>query len=282
MTTKTGKGVLEVYNMNTNIKNSRYFGAILISPLIIVLLIGGVYLKIITFLLSIMGMYEVYKVINSGNKFNSIPIIGFALLALYYLTGISIETLGYMLIISTLLLLCIPVINLKYNFADMFLTLGVFIYVGVFLSLIPNIYDMQGGNYLIWLIFLSSWIGDTAAYYSGRFLGKHKLCPDVSPKKTVEGSIGGLIGSILSCGLFGIVTQGYLFHISLIHFFLMGALAGILGQFGDLTASSIKRYFKVKDYSHLIPGHGGILDRFDSIIFSSVAIFMYLSLILGL
>ena len=111
MTTKTGKGVLEVYNMNTNIKNSRYFGAILISPLIIVLLIGGVYLKIITFLLSIMGMYEVYKVINSGNKFNSIPIIGFALLALYYLTGISIETLGYMLIISTLLLLCIPVIN---------------------------------------------------------------------------------------------------------------------------------------------------------------------------
>ena len=269
--------------MKETIKNSRYFGAVLIAPLLIFLFIGGVYLKLLTFLLGFIGMYEVYKVIRSTNSYKPIPILGYFLLILYYALGMSIDNLGYIIIFFTLLLLCIPVINIEYNFIDAFITLGVFLYAGVFFSLITNIYMKPSGNYLVWLIFISSWLGDTAAYYSGRYLGKRKLCPKVSPKKTVEGSIGGWLGSILGCGIFGIIINSYLsIDIAIINYFLIGAAAGIMGQFGDLVASSIKRYFKVKDYSNLIPGHGGILDRFDSIIYSSVIIFFYLTFIVGI
>ena len=269
--------------MKESIKNSRYFGAVLIAPLLIFLFIGGNYLKALTFLLGLMAMYEAYKVIKSTNSFKPIPILGYLLLILYYVLGMSIDNLGYIIIFFTLILLCIPVINIQYSFIDSFITMGVFVYAGVFFSLISNIYMKPSGNLLVWLIFISSWVGDTAAYYSGRYLGKRKLCPKVSPKKTIEGSIGGWLGSILGCGIFGILITPYLsINIGIINFFLIGAAAGIMGQFGDLVASSIKRYFKVKDYSNLIPGHGGILDRFDSIIYSSVIIFFYLTFIVGI
>ena len=261
-------------------KNSRYLGALLLSPLIIFLFIGGTYLKIITLILSLFGMYEAYKVIKSKEDFKPFSLIGFIMLITYYVLGADITKLGYIIPIFTLLLLCIPIINLKYNFIDMFITLGVFIYVGVFFSFVPNINAKPYGNYLVWLIFISSWVGDTLAYYTGKYLGKNKLCPKVSPKKTIEGSIGGLVGSTLGCGIYGIIISKYITGIPIIHFFLIGALCGIMGQFGDLTASSIKRYFNVKDYSNLIPGHGGILDRFDSIIFSSVIIFYYITFII--
>ena len=132
---------------------------------------------------------------------------------------------------------------------------------------------MEYGKYLVWLVFIASWLCDTTAYYVGRMFGKTKLCPEVSPKKTVEGSIGGLLGSAISCGVFGFIIASYGVNISLIHYVIIGLICGVFCQFGDLVASSIKRYAGVKDYSNLIPGHGGILDRFDSILFSSVVVF---------
>lgn len=268
--------------MNSKLKNSRYLGALLLSPLIIFLFIGGTYLKAGTFIISIFAMYEVYKVVKSNKDYNPIPLLGYSMLIVFYILNLDMTKLGYLIILFSLLLLCIPIINLKYNFIDMFITLGVFIYAGVFFSFIPGIYSKPYGNYLVWLIFISSWLGDTLAYYTGKYLGKNKLCPKVSPKKTIEGSIGGLIGSTLGCGIFGIIISKYISGIPLIHFFLIGALSGIMGQFGDLTASSIKRFFNVKDYSHLIPGHGGIMDRFDSIIFSAVIIFYYITFIISI
>ena len=123
---------------------------------------------------------------------------------------------------------------------------------------------------------------DTTAYYAGKFLGKHKLCPRVSPKKTIEGSIGGLLGATIFCGLLGVVTTHYINSIPLYHFFIIGALCGVFSQFGDLVASTVKRYVDIKDYGNLIPGHGGILDRFDSILFSGVVVFYYLTFIIGI
>lgn len=268
--------------MNEKLKNNRYFGALLLAPFFIFLFIGGIYLELITFLLSILGMYEAYKVIRSTKQFRPISIAGYLLLVVFYITRINLESVSYLITLSTLILLCLPIIKEEYNFVDVFITIGIFIYVGIFFSCIPNIYIKPNGKYLVWLIFISSWIGDTAAYYSGRAFGKRKLCPTISPKKTLEGSIGGFIGSILGCGIYGIILSNFIDGIPLIHFFLIGALSGILSQFGDLTASSIKRYFKVKDYSHLIPGHGGILDRFDSILFSAVVIYFYISFIIGI
>ena len=113
-------------------------------------------------------------------------------------------------------------------------------------------------------------------YYTGRAFGKRKVAPKVSPKKTVEGLIGGILGATLGCGIYGIIISRYGVEINVIHFFLIGAICGIMGFFGDLVASSIKRYVGIKDYSNLIPGHGGILDRFDSILFNAVVVFYYL------
>ena len=115
-----------------------------------------------------------------------------------------------MIILATFILLIIPVIDLKYNFIDVAITLLGFLYVGILFSFICLVSEKSGGAFYVWLIFIGSWMTDTTAYYAGRLFGKTKLCPKVSPKKTIEGSIGGLIGSTISCGILGFVAQGYI------------------------------------------------------------------------
>ncbi|GAB6170114.1 phosphatidate cytidylyltransferase [Clostridium carnis] len=259
-------------------KDSRYLGALIIAPFIAFIFLGGIWLKSFTILLSICGLYEFYNAVNQKN-FKPISIVGYIMLALFYLTGNNFELLMFIITIGTFLLLTIPVINLKITFIDVALTLLGFIYVGVLFSFIPLVNSKVNGNYLVWLIFLGSWLADTTAYYSGKYLGKRKLCPEVSPKKTIEGSIGGFLGSTIGCGIFGIIISSNVPEVTVIHYFLIGALCGIMGQFGDLVASSIKRYVGIKDYSHLIPGHGGILDRFDSILFNATVVFYYLTFV---
>ena len=155
-----------------------------------------------------------------------------------------------------------------------------FIYCGILFSFVYLVNAKPLGAFLIWIIFIGSWLSDTAAFYSGKFFGKHKLSPRVSPKKTIEGSIGGLLGATIFTGIFGVLVQKYVYIMPVYNYFLIGALCGLFGQLGDLVASSIKRYVQIKDYSNLIPGHGGILDRFDSIIFSATAVFYYLTFII--
>jgi len=264
--------------------NKRYLGAILISPFLIFLFLGGVYLKYIIMLMSLAGMYEYFKVSKQKN-INPMEYIAYLFCVIYYIligTNINYQTILLLIIFSVFIMLCIPVINIKYNFIDVAVTVLGFIYVSVFFSFIVLVDVKQYGNYLLWLIFISSWVCDTTAYYAGRYLGKNKLCPKVSPKKTIEGSIGGMLGSSLGCLIFGYILNRYGINIPLYHFILIGVLCGIFGQFGDLVASSIKRVAGVKDYSNLIPGHGGILDRFDSILFSSVIVYYYLTIFLKL
>ncbi|MGG7143800.1 phosphatidate cytidylyltransferase [Clostridium nigeriense] len=261
--------------------NNRYIGAAMIAPFILFILLGGMWLKAFTIVLSVCGLYEFYKALKE-KKFNPIPIMGYLLLIIFYLTGNNFEYIMYIVVLATIVLLVIPVINLKYTFIDSAITLLGFLYVGILFSFIPLVNNKASGEFLVWLIFIGSWVCDTAAYYSGKYLGKKKLCPEVSPKKTIAGSIGGLLGSTIGCGIFGIIVAPYVLEVQIIHFFLIGALCGIMGQFGDLVASSIKRYVGIKDYSNLIPGHGGILDRFDSILFNSAVVFYYLTFIIGI
>ncbi|MDV4151174.1 phosphatidate cytidylyltransferase [Clostridium sp. AL.422] len=261
--------------------NSRYVGAVMIAPFIVFILLGGVWLKGFTMVLSVCGLYEFYKALKE-KEFNPLPIIGYILLAIFYLLGNDFDYLIYIAVLATMILLVIPVINLKYTFIDASITLLGFLYVGILFSFIPLVNSKIYGNFLVWLIFIGSWGADTLAYYSGKYLGKKKLCPEVSPKKTIAGAVGGLLGSTIGCGIFGIIIASYVPGIQIIHFFLIGALCGIMGQFGDLVASSIKRYVGIKDYSNLIPGHGGILDRFDSILFNSAVVFYYLTFVIGI
>ncbi|AEB76131.1 phosphatidate cytidylyltransferase [Clostridium botulinum] len=265
--------------------NKRYLGAAILSPLIIVLFLGGMYLKILIGILSLLGMYEFYDV-SKQKGINPISIISYVLSIFYYILiingTIDFQKIFLMIILALFIMICIPVLSEKYNFIDVAVTWLGFFYVTIFFSFIVLVNNKQNGNYLIWTIFISSWLCDTCAYYSGKFFGKNKLCPRVSPKKTIEGSIGGLLGSALFCGLYGFVINKIGINISIYNFFIIGILAGIVCQFGDLVASSIKRYVGVKDYSDLIPGHGGILDRFDSILFTAVIVYYYVTIVMGL
>jgi phosphatidate cytidylyltransferase len=139
------------------------------------------------------------------------------------------------------------------------------------LALLRSDMGSDGASYVV-MTMMFAWWGDTGGYFAGRFLGKHKLYPAVSPKKTVEGSIGGLGGSVLGalCAHFW-----YLPSIPLVNAVVLALVAGALGQAGDLSESLIKRSTGVKDSGQIVPGHGGILDRVDALIVTSTIVFLY-------
>ena len=149
------------------------------------------------------------------------------------------------------------------------------------LSYLYQVRQMPDGGYLVWLIFFSSWGCDTCAYCAGKLLGKHKMTPVLSPKKTIEGAIGGILGSaVLGYGYAALLGHQMIeIKNPCLACALACGVAAMISQVGDLAASAIKRNHQVKDYGHLIPGHGGILDRFDSMIFTAPAIYLVITLL---
>jgi phosphatidate cytidylyltransferase len=263
--------------------NKRYLGAVILSPLVIVLFLGGVYLKFVLAIFSFMGIYEFYNIF-SGRNIKPIKLVGYTITFFYYcliLSGmVELKWISLIFVVGLIINLTITVFFEEYNIVDASITyLGIF-YVSIPFSLIALISDKIHGNYFVWIIFISCWVCDSLAYYSGRFFGKTKLIPKVSPKKTVEGAIGGLIGSIVAVTAFGFYIQNKGIFIPIFNYVAIGLLGGVICQIGDLAASSIKRYAGAKDYSNIIPGHGGILDRFDSILFTSVLVYYYVTIIL--
>ena len=134
----------------------------------------------------------------------------------------------------------------------------------------------------MWFVLLCSWGSDTCAYAVGVLIGRHKMTPKLSPKKSVEGAIGGIVGAALLCMLYTqLVINVYTYEtFSLVQAALLGAVGAIVSMVGDLAASAIKRDHDIKDYGKLIPGHGGIMDRFDSVIVTAPIIFMGIVLFL--
>ncbi|MFC1553549.1 phosphatidate cytidylyltransferase [candidate division KSB1 bacterium] len=158
------------------------------------------------------------------------------------------------------------------------------LYPSIFLSslLLVREYEFSSGynigGKLIITIFLSIWFLDTLAYFSGKAFGKHPLFPQVSPKKTIEGGIGGFISAIAAVLL---VKYVFFQELSFFHGIMLGAVIGVLGQLGDMFESFIKRKANIKDSSSILPGHGGILDRFDSLIFVSPFVYYYIVFIIN-
>ena len=152
--------------------------------------------------------------------------------------------------------------------------------IPLFLSAILGIMKNEMGIYLIIIPFMAAWMTDTGAYFTGYFFGKHKLAPTISPKKTVEGAIGGVIVCVLSFIIYGVIMEKCF---GLSADYLMLALTGLvlspIAQIGDLSLSIIKREYNIKDYGVIFPGHGGILDRFDSVLFTAPATLTILSFI---
>lgn len=164
----------------------------------------------------------------------------------------------------------------KYSLADISVTLYGIFYVVFFFAFIILTRGLEHGLYFVWFIFLGAWATDTFALLGGRYFGKRKLAPGLSPNKTVEGAVGGLLGAVLITVTYGLLFKPVSLEMAKFHFPLMGIISGIISQAGDLVASSTKRFTKIKDFGKIIPGHGGILDRFDSILFLAPAIYFYL------
>lgn len=139
------------------------------------------------------------------------------------------------------------------------------------LHIVTSLGNLSAGAAYVWLAFVGTWANDTFAYFVGSKFGRHKLCPGISPAKTVEGALGGVIGSVIA-----IAGLGLLFQLPIGHSLIMGFLVGIVAPIGDLAESALKRFAGVKDSGKILPGHGGILDRFDSILFAVPVIYYYI------
>ena len=251
-------------------------GIVLVILSLVVVGAGGSILFGVVGMISLVGLFELYRVM----KIEKTPLgfIGYGTCIAYYgllwFEGQQFVTL--MCIAALMLLMSVYVFTFpKYKTEEINIVFfGVF-YVAVMLSYLFQVRQMPDGGYLVWLIFLSSWGCDTCAYCVGVLFGKHKLAPVLSPKKSIEGAIGGVAGAAVLGFLYALTFQTQMAGIKNPQLVcaLACAIAAVISQIGDLAASAIKRNHQVKDYGHLIPGHGGVLDRFDSMIFTAPAIY---------
>lgn len=271
--------------------------AVAIFLLIAVVFSGKTVIGISVFFVSIIAMYEYFKALENASYRPVKPVGYFSCL---YILLLSLEHFSFgslnwiknvlsseflslaVFIMLVASLSCIVILHRKYNIVDVAVTVfGVF-YITFLFSFIVLIRNMENGFFLVWLIFIGAFSTDTFAYFSGLLFGKHKLMPEISPKKTVEGAIGGMLGCTVATTLYGVylISSGNVSVISLYHYIVLGILCGVISQLGDWAASAIKRFVKVKDYGNIMPGHGGALDRFDSILFTAPVIYYYINFIM--
>lgn len=243
---------------------------ILMLITITTIVLGGNVLFGTVLAISLIGMMELYRTIKINKSL--LGIIGYlACIALDFLILYQYEQYNMVLFIAFLLILLLIYVFTfpKYSSEQVSIVfLGLF-YVGVMLSYLYKVRVIEDGAYLVWLIFIGAWGSDTSAYCTGMLIGKHKILPKLSPKKSLEGCIGGVIGAALLGILYGTIIKNQITGITnpQFAFAIICGASSIISQIGDLAASAIKRNHDIKDYGKLIPGHGGILDRFDSIIF---------------
>lgn len=252
-------------------------GVVVGLTVIIALVPGGNITFAFCALLSLLGMYELYKVTDAHKS--AMGIISYITVVAYYAACYFNRQEFYMLIFvaGIMLLTAVYVFTYpKYNISAVaYSFFGVF-YIGAMLSHIYSLRIMQNGAFLVWLIFISCWSNDTFAYFTGMLLGKHKMSPQLSPKKTIEGAVGGVAGAVIAGCIYAAVVYRFIGTdiVSTMISFGFACLCGaFLSIIGDLVASAIKRNYGIKDYGKLIPGHGGILDRFDSAIYTAPAIY---------
>lgn len=235
-------------------------------------------------LCSVVGLFEFYSAVNLKSKL-LLCIVGFvgaaAVPLCVYLKPqyILLCAFVYLFILFLIMLLS----HRKIMFTDISLLVMSLIYIPLFMSHILFIRRMEFGNIIVWLVFLGSFMTDSCAFFAGKAFGMHKLCPDISPKKTIEGAIGGTIGCGLAFLLFAFIINTFLspwlsgYVMGYGRMFVLGLVCAAAAQVGDLTASLIKRQFGIKDFGNLFPGHGGMLDRCDSIILVAPTIFLFAS-----
>lgn len=227
---------------------------------------------------TLIALTEIYKCLGYFKDNKILAVIGYTFATLYMCLNLVFEVkllLNFQAVAYIMVLFVYMVLtHNKTSFAKASQSFMATVYISVCFMHIVFIRREYAGFFLIWLVFLTAWMTDTFAYTFGMLFGKHKLIPNVSPKKSVEGAIGGVIGCIAINVLVTYIVSIYTgLRVNYISLVIMLFLASIVSQFGDLAASCIKRDENIKDFGNIMPGHGGILDRCDSVLF--VAPFMY-------
>ncbi len=253
--------------------------------------------ELVVAIITIIAIDEIYKAfkLESGGKMIFAGAIPYIFLLLFsHVLGIQsyfpIFTFAFLIYIAC----CLVRHSQTLDFTKLSALIGFgTVVVSCFYSVVwlkavlpQNIYGNEA-LYVIFLILGFAWGGDSAAYFTGRMFGKHKLAPVVSPNKTVEGAVGGVLGSVLLgiiiTAVHGMISKGNTIGgLTLEHYLLVSALAvaaSLLGILGDLFASSVKRQCGIKDYGYIFPGHGGILDRFDSVLFIAPVVALGMTLL---
>jgi len=257
-------------------------GIVLVIIALVVMILGGAPLAGTLLVISLVAYRELTKALKCAiddKKVNGLEIIGLmGVLAYYGVLYFSEDAL--------LQLMCIVVVFMaemflyvitfpKYEANQVVASVFVFLYAPLMLSFVYQTRMIPQGEYIVWLILISSWGCDTCAYVVGKLMGKKKVFPVLSPKKTMEGCIGGVLGAALLGGLYGYFFVEQVFPNQTMVWIVafICAVGAVMSMVGDLAASAIKRNNNIKDYGKLIPGHGGIMDRFDSMIVTAPMIY---------
>ena len=263
---------------------------VLLAIFIPILLIGKIPYAILMTILAWMGLYELLKARKSKKPFPFfMKILSYILVMLFMITNFQLTNavtlydlsfyLDYRIIAIFIFAYIMPIVfindNKKYNLNDALFLIGSTLFIGLSFSLLVLLRNLSL-VYIVY-IFLIATMTDTFALFTGSRIGRNKLAPDISPNKTIEGSIGGSLMGTIVASVF-LIESGFVGASSL-SIVIMTFILTVIGQIGDLVFSAIKRYYNTKDFSNLIPGHGGILDRLDSIIFIVLGFLLFLSIL---
>lgn len=240
---------------------------------------GWVFFLTISFL-NLFAIYELQRAFKRIDiHITTIYIYIFTLIQLFFAN--HIPRLNFLIIPLNLFLFLILIFiysiidDNKNHMIDIVFSIFSYLYTSMLFMYFILMRNLFNGIYFIWWVFITTWACDTGAFFTGILWGKNKLSPKISPHKTLEGSIGGIAFSIAASIIY---AKLILPEIVLFDSLTIGFLIGIFSQIGDLSASLIKRYCNIKDFSKIIPGHGGILDRFDSTLFSFPVAYYYITL----
>ena len=256
-------------------------GIVLVIIALLTIMSGGYVLLLTLLCVSLIGMRELYNAMGVHKSgMDLLELAGYLGAVLYYGTVfLGFEKYGMMAVILSLVLLMFVYVFTypKYQAEQVMSAFFRLVYVAVMLSFILLTRNLENGHLLVWLIFFCSWGCDTCAYCVGVLIGKHKMAPVLSPKKSIEGAVGGVAGAAGLGAAYAVVI-----HAPVMEYAVICAVGALISMVGDLAASAIKRNRGIKDYGKLIPGHGGILDRFDSVIFTAPVIYYMAKFILGI
>ncbi len=256
---------------------------------LLIIFSGSVVINTAVFVIALLALLEMYKSLGFMKNQKILSSLGFIYTACVFgfcvfnkrlnLDAFTAFVFKASLIYALVMLIYMVLRFEKVHFSTVSAVFLVTMYIDVLLAHIILINTLNNANAVIWLVILGACGSDTFAYFTGRFFGKHKLIEKVSPKKTIEGAIGAVLGTALLFVIYALILTKLNFGINYVNLIITAVLASVISQFGDLIASCIKRENNIKDYGYIIPGHGGILDRFDSIILVSPFIF-YMALCL--